>query len=97
MGVVFQMPTVVFFLAKMKLVTARFLVKQFKYALLIIFITAAVITPTGDMMTQSIFAAPMLGLYLLSIAIAWVVGPKRLKAASKTDSPSDDSDAHLND
>jgi len=65
----------------MKLVTARFLVSNFKYALLIIFITAAVITPSGDMMTQTIFAAPMLGLYLLSIAIAWIFGPKRGAAA----------------
>src|SRR3954471_14306275 len=81
MGIVFQMPTVVFFLAKMKLVSARFLVSNFKYALLIIFIAAAVITPSGDMMTQTIFAAPMLGLYLLSIVIAWIVGPKRLRAA----------------
>ena len=76
MGIVFQMPTVVFFLAKMKLVTARFLVRNFKYALLIIFVAAAVITPTGDMMTQMIFAAPMLGLYLLSIVIAWIVAPR---------------------
>jgi sec-independent protein translocase protein TatC len=82
MGVVFQMPTVVFFLAKMKLVTAHFLVKQFKYAFLIIFVAAAVITPTGDMMTQAIFAAPMVALYLLSIVIAWIVGPKRLKGES---------------
>src|SRR5712692_2407261 len=80
MGIVFQMPTVVFFLAKMKLITARFLLAHFKYAFLIIFIVAAVITPTGDMMTQTIFAAPMVGLYLLSIVIAWVVGPKRLRA-----------------
>ena len=78
MGIVFQMPTVVFFLAKMKLVSARFLVAHLKYALLIIFIVAAVITPTGDMMTQTIFAAPMVGLYLLSIAIAWIVGPKHI-------------------
>ena len=82
MGLVFQMPTVVFFLAKMKLVTARFLIAQFKYAFLIIFIVAAVITPTGDMMTQTIFAAPMVGLYLLSIVVAWVVGPKRLKGGN---------------
>jgi len=82
MGIVFQMPTVVFFLAKMKLVTARFLISQFKYAFLIIFVVAAVITPTGDMMTQTIFAAPMVGLYLLSILIAWVVGPKRLRASA---------------
>jgi sec-independent protein translocase protein TatC len=64
----------------MKLVTARFLLKHFKYAFLIIFIAAAVITPSGDMMTQTIFAAPMVGLYVLSIIIAWVVGPKSLRA-----------------
>ena len=81
MGVVFQMPAVVFFLAKMKLITARFLVKNFGYAFLIIFIVAAVVTPSGDMMTQTIFAAPMVVLYLISIVIAWVVGPKRLKAS----------------
>jgi sec-independent protein translocase protein TatC len=80
MGVVFQMPAVVFFLAKMKMITARFLLSNFKYAFLIIFIAAAVITPTGDMMTQTIFAAPMVALYVLSIVIAWVVGPKRLRA-----------------
>jgi sec-independent protein translocase protein TatC len=81
MGVVFQMPTVVFFLAKMKMVTARFLLKHFKYAFLIIFVAAAVITPTGDMMTQAIFAAPMIALYMLSIVVAWIVGPKRLRGA----------------
>jgi sec-independent protein translocase protein TatC len=84
MGLVFQMPTVVFFLAKMKLITARFLIGHFKYAFLIIFVVAAVITPTADMVTQTIFAAPMVGLYLLSIAIAWVVGPKRLEAPKET-------------
>ena len=77
MGLVFKMPTLVFFLAKMKLVTARFLARNIKYAVLIIFVVAAVITPSGDMVTQSIFAAPMLGLYVLSIVIAWLVGPTR--------------------
>jgi len=76
MGLVFQMPAVVFFLAKMRLITARFLASNFKYALLIIFVVAAVITPTGDMMTQTIFAAPMVGLYILSILIAWMVNPR---------------------
>jgi sec-independent protein translocase protein TatC len=80
MGIVFQMPTVVFFLAKMRMITAWFLLSNFKYAFLIIFVVAAVITPTGDMMTQTIFAAPMVALYILSILIAWVVGPKRLRA-----------------
>jgi sec-independent protein translocase protein TatC len=74
MAAVFQMPTVVFFLAKMHLVTARFLWRSFRYAFLLIFIAAAVITPTGDMVTQTIFAAPMVALYLLSIAIAWIFG-----------------------
>jgi sec-independent protein translocase protein TatC len=76
MGLVFQMPTIVFFLAKMRVITARFLASNIKYAVLIIFVAAAVITPSGDMMTQTIFAAPMLGLYLLSILIAWFVNPR---------------------
>jgi sec-independent protein translocase protein TatC len=79
LGVVFQMPTVVYFLAKIRIVTARFLLGQFKYAILIIVILAAVITPTGDPVTLMVFSAPMVGLYVLSIGIAWVVGPKRLK------------------
>ncbi len=78
MGAVFQMPTVVFFLAKAGLVTARLLWRSFRYAFLVIFIVAAVITPTGDMVTQSIFAAPMVGLYALSILIAWVFGKARI-------------------
>ncbi len=76
MGLVFQMPTVVFFLAKMKLVTARFLWNNGKYAILIAFVVAAVVTPTGDPMNQTIFAAPMIALYLLSIVIAWIVNPR---------------------
>ena len=76
MGLVFQMPTVVFFLAKMRMVTARFLFRNTKFAVLIIFVVAAVVTPSGDMITQAIFAAPMLGLYALSIVIAWIVSPK---------------------
>ena len=80
MGLVFQMPAVVFFLAKMGLVTARFLVKQFKYAVLLIFIAAAVITPSGDAATQALFAMPMIGLYLIGIVIAWMVAPVATKS-----------------
>ena len=64
-------------LAKMRMVSAGFLLRHFKYAFLIIFIVAAVITPTGDMITQTIFAAPMVGLYLISILIAWIVRPRQ--------------------
>jgi sec-independent protein translocase protein TatC len=86
MGVVFQMPTIVFFLAKMRLVTARFLWNQLRYAILLTFIVAAIITPTGDPMNQTIFAAPMIGLYVLSIGIAWLVNPRnKEKAAHDSD------------
>jgi sec-independent protein translocase protein TatC len=77
MVVVFQMPTVAFFLAKMRLVTAAFLCRNMKYALLIIVILAAVLTPTADPWNQIVFAAPMLGLYLVSILIVWIVQPKQ--------------------
>lgn len=81
-GIIFQMPAVVFFLAKMRLVTAGFLARNFKFAILLIFITAAVITPTGDPMTQAIFAAPMLLLYCLSIGVAWLVAPAKTAEVS---------------
>jgi sec-independent protein translocase protein TatC len=77
MAIVFQMPTVVFFLAKMGLVSARLLWSNIKYAILIIFILAAVLTPTGDPWNQTVFAAPMVVLYLLCIGIAWLVAPQR--------------------
>ena len=76
-GVVFQMPTVVFFLARIGLLTARYLIRNTKYAILIIFIIAAVMTPTGDPATLTMMAAPMIVLYGLSIGIAWLVAPKR--------------------
>jgi sec-independent protein translocase protein TatC len=81
MVAVFQMPTLVFFLAKMRMVTARFLWRHIKYAILIIFIAAAVLTSSADAWNQTVFAAPMIVLYLISIVIAWVVGPKQEKPA----------------
>jgi len=77
MGAVFEIPTVVFLLARLGLVTPRFLWSKFKYAVLLIFITAAIITPTPDVVTQSLLAFPMIGLYILSIGIAAVFGKKR--------------------
>ena len=73
-GVVFQMPTLVYFLARVGVVTASFLSRNIKYAILLIFIFAAVLTPTGDPVTLSLMAAPMIALYGLSIGIAWVFG-----------------------
>lgn len=73
-AVVFELPTLVFFLAKMGLVTAGWMIRNFKYAVLLVFVVAAVITPTPDIITQSIVAVPMLALYGLSILIALAVG-----------------------
>ena len=76
-GVVFQMPTVVYFLARIGLLTAPYLIRNTKYAILIIFIIAAVLTPTGDPATLTMMAAPMTVLYGVSIGIAWLVAPRR--------------------
>ncbi len=82
-ALVFEMPTLVFFLAKMGLISAKFMVKHFKYAVLLVFVIAAIITPTPDMFTQSIIAVPMLGLYGLSILIAMAVGKQKKRAREK--------------
>ena len=79
MGFVFQLPMLVFTLARFGLVTAGFMVKNFKYAVLIIFILAAVITPSADIPSQVVIAAPMLVLYVISIGVAWIFGKKRKK------------------
>jgi sec-independent protein translocase protein TatC len=77
MGLVFELPTVIYFLARLGLVTPGFLWRNFPYAVLVIFILAAVITPTPDVVTQCIFAAPMILLYLLGILVAYVFGRPR--------------------
>jgi sec-independent protein translocase protein TatC len=81
-GIIFEMPTVVFFLARMGVVTARMLMKYFKYAVLVIFIVAAVLSPGTDVMSQLVMAIPMLGLYVISIGLAALVGKGRSKSAT---------------
>jgi sec-independent protein translocase protein TatC len=78
-AVVFQMPTIVFFLARMGMVSASFLMRHFKYAILIIFILGAVLSPGTDVMSQLIMAGPMTLLYILSIGIAAVFGKRKPK------------------
>jgi len=77
MALVFELPTVIYLLARLGLVTPGFLWRNFKYAVLIIFIIAAVITPTPDIVTQCLFAGPMIGLYLLGILVAHLFGRSR--------------------
>jgi sec-independent protein translocase protein TatC len=72
LGLCFETPILIFFLARMGVVSERWLLSKFKYAVLVIFIIAAVITPTPDVATQCVFAAPMILLYLLGIGVAWL-------------------------
>ena len=76
-GLIFQMPTLVFFLARMGVVTAGWLARNTKYAVLVIFIIAAVISPGTDVVSQAMMAGPMLALYALSILIAWIFAKKK--------------------
>ena len=71
-GVIFQLPTLVFFLARMGVASPQFLIRNFKYAFLLCFVFAAILTPTPDPVTMTVMAGPMIALYGLSIGIAWV-------------------------
>ena len=84
MGLIFEMPILIFFLSLMGVVSAGFLWRNFRYSILIIFIIAGIVTPTTDIMNMCIFAAPMIVLYIFSIAVAWFVHPaQRLKREQK--------------
>jgi sec-independent protein translocase protein TatC len=80
MGLIFEMPILVFFLAFLGIMTPAFMVKNFRYAILVIFVLAAIVTPTPDIVNMCVFAAPMLALYALSIGVAWLVHPKQREA-----------------
>lgn len=79
LGVTFELPILVMFLSLFGIVSPRFLWKNLRYAVLIIFIIAAIITPTPDVLTMCVFATPMLTLYLISIGVSWFVHPKTRK------------------
>jgi sec-independent protein translocase protein TatC len=79
LGVVFEMPILVFFLALFGIVSPGWMWRNLRYSILVIFIIAAVITPTTDIMNMCIFAAPMVLLYLASIGVAYLVHPKQRK------------------
>jgi sec-independent protein translocase protein TatC len=80
MGLVFELPILIFFLTRIGVVTPGFLMRHFKLAVLGIAILAAVITPTGDMLTMSVFMAPMILLYLIGVAVSWAFRPKPAKS-----------------
>jgi len=80
LGISFEMPILIFFLALFGIVSPRFLWKNIRYAILAVFLVAAIITPSPDPWTMCIYAIPMLCLYLVGIGVAWWVHPSRRKA-----------------
>jgi len=80
LGLVFEMPILVFFLALMGVISAGWMWRNIRYAVLGIFIVAGALAPTPDVSSMIIFASPMLVLYALSIGIAWFVHPTQRRA-----------------
>jgi sec-independent protein translocase protein TatC len=80
MGLIFQMPAITYVLARIGLVTARFMVKIWKTSVIVILIVAAIVSPTNDVPNMLLFAAPMLGLYVISIFVAWIFGKPRTES-----------------
>jgi sec-independent protein translocase protein TatC len=84
LGVVFEMPILVFFLTLFGIVTPQFLWKNFRYAMLIITVIAAIVTPTPDALTMLVFMSPMVLLYFVSIGVSYlVVRKKRVREAAR--------------
>lgn len=81
LGLMFELPILIFLLAQMGVVTPRFLMRHFRWAVVIIFFIAAVITPTPDVFNLCIFALPTILLYLLGVAAAALVGRSKRQAA----------------
>ena len=79
LGLVFQIPVVIFVLARLGLVSPGFLLRGWKFAILGSFVLSAIITPTPDVVTQTALAGPMIGLYGLGVLVAWLFGRKRDK------------------
>src|SRR5499425_1958559 len=80
LGLVFEMPILIFFLALMGVVSAGWMWRNIRYAILGIFIVAGALAPTPDISSMVIFASPMVALYGVSIGIAWFVHPAQRKA-----------------
>jgi len=79
LGVCFEMPVLIFFLSLFGIVDAKFLLKNFRYAILAIFVVAAIICPSPDVSAMCLFASPMVALYFIGVAVAYFVHPNRRK------------------
>ena len=79
LGICFELPILIFFLALFGIVDAKFLLRHFRYAVLAIFLVAAIICPMPDPFSMCLFASPMLALYFLGVGVAWFVHPDHRK------------------
>ena len=70
-GVTFELPVFTFFLVRLGVWDYRFMIRSFRYAIVVIFVLAAILTPTPDVINQSLLALPMLLLYVASIGVAY--------------------------
>ena len=82
-GVIFELPILMVFLAKIGIVDVPFLNKNRKYAILINFIIAAILTPTPDIVNQMLMGVPLLVLYEISVVAVWIFGRKKLSHVSE--------------
>jgi sec-independent protein translocase protein TatC len=79
MGLMFELPVLIFLLSWLGVVTPRFLMRQFRWAVVIIFTIAAIVTPTPDIINQCVFAIPGVALYLLGVGAAYLVHRDKAK------------------
>jgi len=79
LAIIFEIPALIFVLARIGLVSGPFLLRNTRYAILVAFVVAAVITPTTDIPNMMMMAVPMVGLYLLGVVVAFLFGKKRTK------------------
>jgi sec-independent protein translocase protein TatC len=77
LGVIFELPVVVFILSIFGIVTPKFMLSNFRYAMLLIAVVAAIVTPTPDATTMLIFMAPMVALYFISVLVSYMVVRKK--------------------
>jgi sec-independent protein translocase protein TatC len=81
LGLVFEIPAIVYFFAKLGLLTAGFMMRFWRHAMVAIFIIAAILSPTTDIPNMMVFAVPMAALYFFSVGIAWAVAKPRPESA----------------
>ena len=80
LGICFELPILMFFLALFGLVDGKFFLRQWRYAILVIFLVSAIICPLQDPFSMCLFASPMLALYVIGVVIAFLVHPSSRKA-----------------